>query len=96
MTHAAVQAVDRERKRQPGVDDRRDALDAIDVEVDLGGQLVAHGGIRVDPDPEGARGLQRVDDVQVVRPGFREILPGVRRGIVADELPCQSSDGGLA
>src|ERR1700676_530928 len=35
--------------------------------------------------PERARGFERVDDVEVMCPGFGEILPGMSRRIGADE-----------
>ena len=35
---------------------------------------------------ERARRLQRVDHVEIVRPGFREILPRMRAGVGGDEM----------
>ena len=35
---------------------------------------------------ERGRHLQRVDDVQIMRPGLGKILPGVRRRVRADEI----------
>ena len=40
----------------------------------------------MDRDAEGGGGLQRIDDVQEMRPGFGEILPRMGGGIGTDEM----------
>ena len=40
---------------------------------------------RRDPEPERVRGFERVDDMQVMRPGFGEILPRVRGRVGRNE-----------
>ena len=56
------------------------------VEIDIGVQRLVFGGGGVDAQAEGAGGLQRVDDVQIMRPGLGEILPGMGGGIGGNEI----------
>ncbi len=84
--HGAVQAVEREGERQPGLDQRADALDLLGAEVDLDRQGVGLGdAARADRHPEGPGRVQRVDDVEVVGEGLGEVLPRMRGRVGADE-----------
>ena len=54
-------------------------------------------GARVDAQAEGAGGLQRVDDVQVMRPAFGEILPvtgGLLLGLAETFTPARQTGPG--
>ena len=86
LAHGAVERVERVAERQPGIDQRRHVGRAIGLEVDFGFELAFFRQRRIDVDAEGARHLQGFDDVQVMRPGFGEILPRMRRRIGADEI----------
>jgi hypothetical protein len=85
LAHAAVEVVERERERQPIIDNPSDVDPALRIDAKVGGQRATVVQRRVDLDPEGTRHLDRVDDVQVVRPGLGEILPGMRRRVGRDE-----------
>src|SRR5262245_19103766 len=56
------------------------------IEVDARGKRLSFGEPRPYAQAERARGFERVDHVEVVRPGLCEILPGVRAGIGGDEM----------
>ena len=86
MAHGAVQAVDGERQREPGVDDGGHFGLAVGVEAYVGLQAGIAGELGVDADAEGGGHFQRVYYVQVVGPGFGEVLPGVGGGVDADEV----------
>ena len=93
LAHRAVEAVERQRQRQPAVDQRADAGRAIGIEIDAGVELVAARQPGVRRQAEGAGDLQRVDDMEVMRPGLGEVLPGMRRGVGADEMTTASRPG---
>ena len=57
----------------------------VGIEVDRGRKVGALGHARADPHAERRRGLQRVDHVEVVRPGFGQVLPRMRAGVGGDE-----------
>ena len=61
------------------------ACAAVGVEVHRGVELVALSDGRPDRQTEGVGGLERVDDVQVVRPGLGEVLPRMHGGVGTDE-----------
>src|SRR3954453_9434815 len=65
MAHAAVEAVDRERERQPSLDDRLDPRNGVDVEVHFRREVAGPGRVRIDADAESARGLQGIDYMQI-------------------------------
>ena len=85
LAHAAVDRVDGEGERQPGVDD---AVHLGDVRIEVDHRIEAGtlGHLRAQPQAECARGFERIDHVEIVRPGFRKILPGVRARIGGDEM----------
>jgi hypothetical protein len=85
LPHASVDAVESEGERQPRVDQLRDALGAIRLEIDPRLQIFAGVDSRIDIDAESASRLERIDDVKLVRPGFGKVFPGVGCGVGADE-----------
>ena len=56
----------------------------VGIEVDFGGEIADPARLRVDPQSEGLRGFERVDDVQIVGPGLGPVLPRVCPRIGAD------------
>jgi hypothetical protein len=56
-----------------------DAVELRDVrvEVDRDVEAGAPGDLRAQPNAEGGGGFERIDHVEIVRPGLRKILPGV-------------------
>ena len=84
--HRPVEAVERIAQRNPGLDQRRGVAHAVRIEVDLGVEFARPRQPRPHIDAEGAGHFQRIDDVQVMRPGLGKVLPGMRRRIGADEI----------
>ncbi len=84
LAHAAVDAVQRHRQRNPGIDQPGGRGGGVGLEVQSPpGVVGVEAGARVDPIR--ARRLERVDDVQIVGPGLGEILPRMGTRISADE-----------
>jgi hypothetical protein len=73
--HRPVDAVHGDDERRPGVDNPLDRTDRVGVEVELSEMRPFLVDSRRDPEPERVRGFERVDDMQIMRPGFGEILP---------------------
>ena len=64
-----------------GVDDLLDRCFDVRIEIKASrmGALSVDRGF--DSKAEGARRLQRIDDMQVMRPGLGEVLPRMRSGV---------------
>ena len=82
QSHAAIERIDRERQRQPGLDQMR--------HVGIGGwkSNTAPGTLlqlRIDRQAGHVRGFERIDHVKIVRPGLGKILPRVRTCIRRDK-----------
>jgi len=86
LCHGAVEAVQDQRQRRPAIDELADPGSSIGIEVDRGIRLLALGKAGLGRLAKGSRDLERVDDVQVMRPGLGEVLPWVRARVVADEV----------
>ncbi len=84
VAHGAVEAVHGEGQRQPGTDDLGHADGFVRIEVDVRRQGFILDQARFHADPEGSGHFQRIDDVQVVRPGLGPVLPRMGAGILAD------------
>src|SRR3954466_6017420 len=67
----------------------------IGIKVDRRRQPAARPP-RLDLESKGRRRLQGIDNVHVMRPGFREILPGMHGGVHADEIFLPVGWGALA
>ena len=83
--HGPIDAVHGDDEGRPGVDNPLDRTVCVRVEVELGEMRALSVDSRRDPEPERVRRLERVDDMQVMRPGFGEILPWMRGRISRDE-----------
>ena len=83
--HRPIDAVHGDDERRPGVDNPLDRTLHVGVEVELGEVRAFPINSRRDPEPERVRRFERVDDVQVMRPGFGEILPRMRGRVSRDE-----------
>lgn len=97
LAHAAVEAVQGDGDRKPGIDQLGGALCPVRIEVDRRPEVAAFGDPRANPQTEGTRHLERVDDVQIVCPGLREVLPRVGARVAADEalLPVRGAAAGV-
>src|SRR3984957_12903061 len=84
-SHAAVDRVKGESERQPGIYKMIDA-GCIRVEVDRGLQNLGTLRSGLHADAKGAGGLQGVDDVEIMRPGFCEVFPRMDTRIGGDEI----------
>ena len=91
--HRAIDAVHGDDERRPGVDNPLDRTDRIRVEVELGEMRAFFVDRRRDPEPERARRFERVHDVEVMGPGFGEILPRMR-GCVSRDKALRPIGGG--
>ena len=85
LAHGSINAIRRERKWEPSINQRGNALRPIGVEIDLSCQSRFIADLWFDTDTEGIRCLQCVDNVEIMSEGFSEILPRVRRGVGADK-----------
>ncbi len=81
--HAAIEAVERQRHRVPARGQRFE----IAKRQRIGGHVFAGtlGAGNAQRKSVALGGLERVDHVQVMRPGFRPVLPGMHGGVGADE-----------
>ena len=85
LPHAAVEPVDGDGQRNPGIDEQLRAIGEVRLETVVqmrNRRLIAVGA---DVDSVGARRLQRVDHVNIVCPGLCKILPWMRCRIGGDE-----------
>jgi hypothetical protein len=80
QAHGAVETVDRKGDRQPGVDQLFHVGGIVRIEIHPRHQFAPRRA-RLDLDAESRGGFQRVDDMKIMRPGFREILPGMGGGV---------------
>ena len=71
------------------LDDLVDVAADVGVEVDPGPVRALAVDGRGDAEAEGVGGLQRIDDVEVMRPGLGEVLPGMGGRVGRDELSRQ-------
>ncbi len=80
--HAAIEAVERQRHRVPARGQRFE----IAKRQRIGGHLFAGtlGAGNAQRKSVALGGLERVDHVQVVRPGLRPVFPGMHGGVGAD------------
>src|SRR6202011_2535810 len=71
LAHATVNAVEREGERKPSVDQLRDALCPVGLKIDVRLEFGADAEGRMDVDAERMRHFQRIDNMEIVRPGLR-------------------------
>ena len=88
LAHAASQLIEHRRQFDPGVDQQQKG---VGLGVARFGQGFVGIGLKVQFDVAGAHaqaqgGVQGVHHVQVMRPGFRPVFPGVHAGVGADEV----------
>jgi hypothetical protein len=72
--HAAIERIDREGQRKPSLDQATDVgIARMEIEHRAG----ALGHLGTDREAGDVRGFQRVDRMEIVRPGLGKIFPGV-------------------
>jgi hypothetical protein len=85
--HRPIDAVHGDDERRPSVDDLIDRAQDVGVEVEPRRMGAVPVDRRLDPEPERARRLERIDDMEIVGPGLGEILPRMRSCVSRDEAP---------
>ena len=83
LAHAAIDRVDRECERQPSVDD---VLHIIVARMEIEYRARTLRQLGTDLQAGKVRCFERVDHMKVMRPRFREVLPGVRACVGGDEM----------
>ena len=86
LAHGAADIVDGKDIRQPGIDDLFDAFGLVWIEVDAGGEVAGLVDFGSDRHARRRDHLERINDVQIMRPGFREIFPRMRGGVLRDKM----------
>src|SRR5205823_805237 len=82
LTHGAVETVHGECQRHPSVYERREAVCAVGIKIGIGRELSIEN-FGADANAEGAGRLQRIDNMEIMRKCFGEVLPGMHTGIGA-------------
>ncbi len=86
LAHAARQFVQHRRECDPGVEEREKALGAgvVGPKQSVAAERVDFHFQAASIQAEAERGIESVHHVQIVRPGFRPVFPGMHAGVGAD------------
>ena len=80
QAHTSIDRIDRESHRKPSIDQSRQ-IGVARIEINSDAALIRLRVGRMHRESERARRLQRVSDVQIMRPSLGKVLPRMCTGI---------------